>query len=148
MKRTKVYIESSVISVHTARPPKNVQLLARQQYTHDWWDTLDQYTPYISQAVLDEIKRGDVSVAEKRLRLVELIPLLPYVDEVDKIVGCLMREKVLPFKAWEDAHHIAIAAVHEMDYLLTWNMRTLPIHSNDSTLSTSYVNFDLQVRSF
>jgi len=122
MKNPKIYIESSVISVQTARPSKNVLLLARQQYTNDWWDSIDQYTPYISQAVLDEIKRGDVSAAEKRLRLVESIPLLPYVDEVNRIVGCLLREKALPFKAWEDAHHIAIAAVHDVDYLLTWNM--------------------------
>ena len=34
-----------------------------------------------------------------------------------------MTEKVIPEKAKEDALHIATAAFHGMDYLLTWNYR-------------------------
>jgi len=71
---------------------------------------------------LDEIKRGDVAAAEKRLKLVESIPLLPHIGEVERIVERLQREKAIPFKAKEDAVHIAIAAVHDIEYLLTWNM--------------------------
>jgi len=122
MKQPTVYIESSVISVHTARPSRNIQLLARQQYTHDWWETIDRYTPYISQIVQDEIAKGDVSAAAKRLKLVDWVPLLPFVDEVDRLAGQLLREKAIPFKARDDALHIAIAAIHSVDYVLIWNM--------------------------
>ena len=31
--------------------------------------------------------------------------------------------KCLPKKAAEDALHIAIAAIHRMDYLITWNCK-------------------------
>jgi len=122
MKKPTAYIESSVISVHTARPSRNILLLARQQYTHDWWETIDRYTPFISQVVLDEIKRGDALAAAERLKLVESIPLLPETLDVDRIVGQLLREKAIPFKARRDTEHIAVAAAHGIDYVLTWNM--------------------------
>jgi hypothetical protein len=35
----------------------------------------------------------------------------------------LVDEGVIPEKAGEDALHISCAAVHAMDYLLTWNSR-------------------------
>ena len=33
----------------------------------------------------------------------------------------LLREGIIPAKAEQDAAHLALAAVHGMDYLLTWN---------------------------
>ena len=71
---------------------------------------------------MDEIKRGDALAAAERLKLVDSIPLLPSADMVERIVGQLLRENAVPFKAKEDAHHIVIAVVHDIDYLLTWNM--------------------------
>jgi len=35
----------------------------------------------------------------------------------------LINEKALPEKALDDELHIAISAVHKIDYLLTWNCR-------------------------
>ncbi len=35
----------------------------------------------------------------------------------------LIQEGGLPAKALDDALHIALSAVHGMDYLLTWNCR-------------------------
>jgi len=35
----------------------------------------------------------------------------------------ILRAALVPAKARADAAHIAIAAVHGMDYLLTWNCR-------------------------
>ena len=71
---------------------------------------------------MDEIKRGDALAAAERLKLVESIPLLPETLDVDRIVGQLLREKAIPFKARRDAEHIAVAAAHGIDYVLTWNM--------------------------
>ncbi len=34
-----------------------------------------------------------------------------------------MQKGIVPSKAAEDALHIAIATIYEMDYLLTWNCR-------------------------
>jgi hypothetical protein len=35
----------------------------------------------------------------------------------------LIEQSIIPEEAMDDAVHIAVAAVHEMDYLLTWNYR-------------------------
>ena len=37
----------------------------------------------------------------------------------------LLEGKALPAKALDDALHIAVSAVHGVDYLLTWNFRHL-----------------------
>ena len=34
-----------------------------------------------------------------------------------------MEERAIPFSRAEDALHISLAAVHRMDFLLTWNFR-------------------------
>lgn len=35
----------------------------------------------------------------------------------------MVRHGIIPFKAAEDALHIAVATVNGVDYLLTWNCR-------------------------
>ncbi|MGR3178226.1 MAG: hypothetical protein ACUZ8E_09240 [Candidatus Anammoxibacter sp.] len=35
----------------------------------------------------------------------------------------LLKESALPSKATDDALHIALSSVHNIDYLLTWNCR-------------------------
>jgi hypothetical protein len=42
-----------------------------------------------------------------------------------RLANELLRGKCLPAKAWADAHHIAIASVQGIDYLLTWNFKHL-----------------------
>ena len=37
----------------------------------------------------------------------------------------LLQGKALPARALDDALHIAVSAVHGIDYLLTWNCRHL-----------------------
>jgi hypothetical protein len=41
------------------------------------------------------------------------------------MAGLLVREKVMPQPLAGDAIHVAVAAVHEMDYILSWNVRHL-----------------------
>ena len=44
---------------------------------------------------------------------------------VVELADALIRERVLPASAQNDAIHIAVSAVHDIDYLLTWNFRHL-----------------------
>lgn len=48
-------------------------------------------------------------------------PLLDITDEVGSLAAALATSLTLPAKAVTDAAHIALAAVHEMHFLLTWN---------------------------
>jgi hypothetical protein len=51
------------------------------------------------------------------------IPELAIDDEVKQLAAKLMEGGGIPPKAEIDALHIAVSAVHGMDYLLTWNCR-------------------------
>ena len=59
----------------------------------------------------------------RRLKALAGIPLLAITDEVISFSEALIREGALPKKAIGDSLHIALSAVHGIDYLLTWNYR-------------------------
>jgi hypothetical protein len=57
--------------------------------------------------------------------MVESLPLLPITDEVVEIARLYVRHRLMPEAVGGDALHLAVASLHEMDYLLTWNVRHL-----------------------
>lgn len=60
-------------------------------------------------------------MAEQRRDLVRAFPVLRRTVESEWIEQRLLRDGIIPAKAAQDAAHLALAAVHGMDYLLTWN---------------------------
>jgi predicted nucleic acid-binding protein len=122
--KLKVYIETSVISYLTARPSRDLITAAHQQLTIDWWeDRRTDFGLYISQLVVREASAGDEKAAKRRLQAIEQIPLLELNQEVLTLARSLVEDGPLPAKASEDALHIAVATVHGMDFLLTWNCK-------------------------
>lgn len=120
----KLYLETSVISYLTARPSRDLILAAHQQITRDWWDLKRQnFQIFVSQLVIQEAGAGDSEAAQKRLQTLENIPLLDLTPEVLALAKALLDDGILPARAKEDALHLAAAAVHKMDFLLTWNCR-------------------------
>lgn len=123
MKRS-VYLESTVPSYLVAAPSRDLLIAAHQQVTSQWWSTQrPKFETCISQFVLDEIGKGDADVALKRLGAVKGIPLLDITEEVLSLASALVSSRIIPKKAGTDAAHIAIAAIHSIDFLLTWNCR-------------------------
>nr|VFK16126.1 MAG: hypothetical protein BECKLPF1236A_GA0070988_1013915 [Candidatus Kentron sp. LPFa]VFK31862.1 MAG: hypothetical protein BECKLPF1236C_GA0070990_1015015 [Candidatus Kentron sp. LPFa] len=119
-----VYIESSVISYLTARPSRDVVTAARQAITLEWWEEHGtQYEIFLSELVLEEIGSGDSSAAQKRLRIVENVPMLETTGNAVELSKFLIAENAIPETSIEDALHIGIATVQGMDFLLTWNFK-------------------------
>jgi hypothetical protein len=120
----RIYIESTIPSYVVARPARDLLQAARQQLTRDWWDLKrEQQELFTSQVVLDEIASGDPAMARLRVGLVAQIKLLDLTDNANALTKVILRSGVLPADADRDAAHIALATVHEMDILLTWNCR-------------------------
>lgn len=119
-----VYIETSVISYLTARPSRDVLTTTRQAITLEWWQTKrHKYDVFISVLVEKEISFGDSSAAEQRIKAVASIQSVAISPAAQIIATNLIAAKALPSNCVEDAMHIAIAAVQEIDYLLTWNFK-------------------------
>ena len=117
-----VYIETSLVSYLTARPSRDLLVAAHQQLTVAWWDEhRTRYELFTSQVVLAEARAGDPDAAQRRLAVLERLPLLDVADTAIALAARLVTEQALPAQAAQDALHLAIACVHGMEYLLTWN---------------------------
>ena len=73
--------------------------------------------------MIAEAQRGDVQAVAARLAITKSLPLLEVNAKANELTKCLSKHKAVPEKAIEDGAHIAIACVHGMDYLLTWNCK-------------------------
>jgi hypothetical protein len=60
---------------------------------------------------------------QRRIQILEALPQLKLNADGLTLAERLVSENAVPAKAALDAIHIAIATVHGMDYLLTWNFR-------------------------
>ncbi|MFM2178251.1 MAG: hypothetical protein RL015_2349 [Verrucomicrobiota bacterium] len=117
-----VYIETTIPSYLVARPSRDVVLAGHQQITHEWWqNSRPNHELFISDYVIKEVSRGDSVMAQQRLSVIQGIPLLPNSIETEDLARDLISRLNLPDQAKTDAFHIAIAAVHGIDFLLTWN---------------------------
>ncbi len=122
--KSKVYIETSVISYFAARPSRDIIIAANQQATQEWWASRkNDFDIYIYQLVIQEAGSGDEEAAASRLEALDDFPLPDILGEAIQLAEKPIEEKAIPEKASEDALHIAIAAVHGMEYLLTWNFK-------------------------
>ena len=122
MRRT-VYVETSIFSYLAGRQSRDLIVAARQQRTHTWWRTRRAaFDLYVSQVVIDEAKAGDPQPAATRAGFLAGVPTLDMPEGVADLAAALIEGVPLPRKASADAAHIAVAAYHQIDFLLTWNL--------------------------
>ena len=116
-----VYVETTIPSYLTAWPSRDLVRAAHQQLTREWWAKRGGFDLYVSPLVVEECQAGDTQAAADRLAALAGIPLLEQTPQVAQLATALMRGVPLPAKAAADTLHIATAAVHGIQYLLTWN---------------------------
>ena len=122
--RKTAYIETSIVSYLTAQPSRDLRAAAWQQITTQWWEQeRTKYELCTSALVMEEASQGDPDAAQRRLQVLEELYKLTVDDEAERFADKLMEGGGVPAGAEGDALHIAVAAVHEIDYLLTWNCR-------------------------
>ena len=121
-----VYVETSVVSYLTARATSNLLAAAWQTATAEWWDKhRSRFELRTSALTIEEAGRGDHEAAARRLEALDGIVMLPITEAAVTLADAFIRRRALPASALNDAVHIAVSAVHGVDYLLTWNFRHL-----------------------
>jgi hypothetical protein len=122
----RVYLETSFFSacVTTRTSAKSV---AWRQASNEWWETqAGKHMLYISEEVVAELADPGFSQSPAALDMLRGLRILELSPEVRGLAEILVREKVMPTPGVSgDAVHIAAAAVHRMDYVLTWNVQHL-----------------------
>ncbi len=63
--------------------------------------------------------------AKKRTAIIGDSPVLEVTEEAESLAAAIMAGGILPPRAVRDAAHVAVAAVNDIDYLLTWNCKHL-----------------------
>jgi len=121
---SKVYIETTVVSYLTSRPSPNLTISSRQWMTREWWNNYaNRFELVISSLVLREISQGDSETAQKRRELVNAIRVLEVSGESLDLSRKLVEAEAVPPVADRDALHIALAACHHIQYLVSWNFK-------------------------
>lgn len=121
---SKIYIETSIPSYITAKPSGDLVATTRQYLAQKWWtNERDKNQLYVSGIVLLEAGRGDEGKAKQRIELLTEIPRLKISETCRSLAKEIILKSDLTQKASEDALHISIATIHQMDILLTWNCR-------------------------
>lgn len=122
--KPKVYLETTIVSYLTARPSRDVVMAAMSAQTQKWWDLeRDRFELFVSDIVIREASSGDAGAARRRSEVLQRLAAVENDAESQALADVFLHNMALPTKAADDALHIAIAAINQMDYLLTWNCR-------------------------
>jgi hypothetical protein len=121
-----VYLETTFISYLIARASRDLIVAGHQQTTQEWWaNRRSKFACSVSQVVIDEAAIGDPAEVQKRLAIIGGLPALEVTADAESLTQAIMATGILPPHAFPDAAHVAVATVHAIDFLLTWNCRHL-----------------------
>ncbi len=124
MRKLKLYLDTSVWNFYYAD-----DVPEKKEVTIQFFENLmrNNYVIYISAVVTQEIE--DAS-EEKRAKLTGLIntyqpKALEVDEEIEDLADIYIRERIIPTNKRNDALHIAISTVNELDALISWNYKHL-----------------------
>ena len=122
MKKIKYYLETSIFNfIFADDSPEKKELTEKLfQKIED-----ERMEIYISEIVVDEINKAPEPKKEQLLRMIERYnPILLSVDqEVKDLAQKLIEEMVIPERYIDDALHISVAVVNNLDILISWNFQ-------------------------
>lgn len=78
---------------------------------------------FLFLSYIAEASQGHPEAAQRRLKSLENIPELTIDREIGELASSIMAGGGIPVSSEADALHVAVASVHRIDYLLTWNCR-------------------------
>jgi predicted nucleic acid-binding protein len=118
------HIETTVPSYYTARNARSILQASRQLATREWWEGgCSGFELVTSTETLNEAREGDPAMAADRVALLQGLRVLPVTIEAADLARLLVASGLVPAIAAPDAVHIALASVHRIDFLVTWNFK-------------------------
>lgn len=117
--KLKGYLDTSVISaLFDDRNPE------RKSLTESFFSEIETYDIYISNITILEIEntpnKNLKSLMKERIKLFTVLSIS---EDVEELVKEIIQKGAIKSSYSEDAYHIAIALLNEMDFLLSWNFR-------------------------
>ncbi|MCK4849792.1 MAG: PIN domain-containing protein [Phycisphaerae bacterium] len=124
MHKLSIYVETSVWSYAFAEDAPE-----SRKATEDFFELARQnlYELFVCDVVLDELGRAPEELARMFGKLVqEIKPVnLEFDREADRLAQQFLQLGAVPPSKIEDAQHVAVAVVNELDMLVSWNYQHL-----------------------
>jgi hypothetical protein len=120
-----VYIKTTIPSYYyeTRQTP---EAIAWREATRRWWDGhRSAYELVTSRYVLGELALAPIPKRDQGTRLISSALVLPEPEELELVANYYIEHRAMPEEAAGDAYHLALASLHRLDFLLTWNCRHL-----------------------
>lgn len=112
-----LYLETSVVGAYLDNGEP-----FRRDLTIRWWEhELVEYRAFSSILVQREIEQIAEPHRTGYLKLIAPIQMLEFAEEVAILAEGYISRGIFHRKFIADALHFAIASVHKIDYLVTWN---------------------------
>lgn len=137
----RVYLETSIITFFDT-PRSCPESVARRNWTRQWWSQCDRRFELVSSVlVVEELQRISNVRHGDTWDLLRQVELLPVSSEVADVARVYLSRKALAEPTTADAMHLALAAVHGIDIVLTWACRRLahPVYLNQLRV----INYEL-----
>jgi len=117
--KLKVYLDTSVVSaLFDDRNPE------RKSLTESFFGEIPTFEIYISNITVLEIENTpDKNLKKVMKESIEPFTILSVSDDVEELALEIIEKGAIKTSYSEDAYHIAIALLNEMDFLLSWNFR-------------------------
>ncbi|MBI1871658.1 MAG: hypothetical protein HYS07_10795 [Chlamydiae bacterium] len=80
-----------------------------------------RHEAYISDVVLREILAAPESLLTKMMHEVKDLERLKSSMESERLASVYLQHKIFPAKSMDDARHVAIATISNMDAVVSWN---------------------------
>lgn len=112
-----LYLETSVIGAYLdAGDP------FRRDLTIRWFEhELSEYRACISVLVQRELERVDEPHRSGYMKIIKPLERLEFSDEAAILAEGYISRGIFHRKFLGDAFHVALASIHKVDYLVTWN---------------------------
>jgi len=140
----RIYIETSVFSAYFDDREYVVSKYQREQ-TRRWWVGSIHYNLFTSVTVLEELKNGVFGWKADAIGLCLVVPFLTIPHRARELAAAYTRNMLMPGGESRDAIHLAIASIHQMDFVLTWNCRHLANPNKVAGLKLVNEEFGLSV---
>jgi len=120
-----VYIETTIPSFYFDER-QTPEAIAWRDTTRLWWDQYRiAYRLVTSPFVVGELEEASNPKRDHALALMSNIESLELTDGLEDVIGTYIEHRLVPHDAAGDAVHLAMASLHSIDFLLTWNIRHL-----------------------
>jgi predicted nucleic acid-binding protein len=112
-----LYLETSVVGAYLDNGEP-----FRRDLTIRWWEhEMSEYRAFISPLVMRELERVPEPHRTAYLKLIVPLAQLEMSDEATILAEGYISRGIFHRKYIADALHVAVASVHKIDYLVTWN---------------------------